>query len=264
MALGSKERFKIEFQRCVDRALFPFTAVYAIVWLRVVNRFKIPNIKEIRRKFAELESQGTGPLLICGNHLTLVDTVIKEWALTSNARYLRRFSLFPWSLPEKKNFANHWFWKVAAYLGKCIYIVRKGPPEETKLVLDKVKYLLERGEAVSIFPEGGRSRVGRVDTENFAYGTGKIIQSVANPRVLCVFLRGKHQREYTDFPMRGEEFYVDIEMIHPRSPHKGLRADRDLATQVIQKLAEMEKRFFEVVRPEWHMPERNESSPALM
>lgn len=251
MGLGFKDRFKIELQRRVDWIVFPFTALYATIWLQLVNRYRISNLKEVRKKFRLLESKSSGPLLICGNHLTLVDTIIKEWALLSKFRYVTKFSLFPWSLPEKKNFSHNWFWRIAAYLGKCIYIVRQGPPEETKLVLEKVKYLLERGEAVSIFPEGHRSRIGRVDTENFAYGTGKILQSVEKPRVLCVFLRGKNQQHYSDFPARGEDFYIDIEMIFPQSPHRGLRADRDLATQVIQKLAEMEQRFFETVRPDW-------------
>src|SRR4051812_36074122 len=106
MELSFWARFRIEFQRGIDWLLFPVTAIYSLVWLRCVNRFQILNHSEIRKKFKQLESQSQGPLLICGNHLTLVDTVIKEWALASSFEYLSRFSLFPWSLPEKKNFSH--------------------------------------------------------------------------------------------------------------------------------------------------------------
>src|SRR5690606_37039046 len=95
---------------------------------------------------------------------------------------------------------------------------------------------------VSIFPEGGRSRTGRVDTENFAYGVGQLLLAVPEARVLCVYLRGRKQTGHSDWPQRGDEYAVDLEVFRPATVEQGLRGARDLATQVVQKLAEMERR----------------------
>ena len=154
------------------------------------------------------------------------------------------YSLFPWSVPEKANFSRTWFWRVASFLGKCVYVTRGGPREEVKRTLGKIAYLLRAGELVSIFPEGGRSRTARVDTENFTYGVGQIVLAVPETRVLCLYLRGRKQEGYTDYPHTGDEYSVELEMLHPTTAASGLRGARELATQIIQKLAEMERRYF--------------------
>ena len=95
-----------------------------------------------------------------------------------------------------------------------------------------------------IFPEGGRSRIGRVDTENFSYGVGSILQEYPEARVLCVFFRGRQQMDFSTLPARGDEFYVDLRLLRPESKDQGLRGARDISTQIIQALAEMEKEYF--------------------
>ena len=57
----------------------------------------------------------------------------------------------------------------------------RGRPRRSRRALDQVAYLLGRGQSVLIFPEGGRSRVGRVDTENFMYGVGRMMQESPGP-----------------------------------------------------------------------------------
>jgi hypothetical protein len=137
---------------------------------------------------------------------------------------------------------NPWI-RILGYFGKCVLVRRKGPPEEVRLSLDKVKFLMSRGQSVLVFPEGGRSRVGRVDTENFMYGVGRMLQDVPHARVLCVFARGIGQRVYTNFPRRGESFFIRMKTMRPATRFQGLRADRDLATQIIRQLSEMEQEY---------------------
>ena len=72
-----------------------------------------------------------------------------------------------------------------------------------------------------IFPEGGRSRVGRVDTENFMYGVGRMLQEAPQARVLCVFARGVGQRVYSNYPKAGEAFVVRMKPIAPTTTVQG-------------------------------------------
>ena len=113
-------------------------------------------------------------------------------------------------------------------------------------VLDKVAELLRRGEAVLIYPEGGRSRTGRVDIEAATYGTGRLVSQVPGCRVFCVYLRGRRQETWTDAPARGDVFDVASRVIEPKSERKGLRGSVEISKQIVACLAEMEKQHFEV------------------
>ena len=102
-----------------------------------------------------------------------------------------------------------------------------------------------------IFPEGHRSRNGRVDTENYAYGVGRILQEVPSAKVLCVYLRGEHQETYGSQPRWGDKFYLDMELIAPASEQKSLRGGRDISSQIIAKLVEMEHKYFAAAHDYW-------------
>lgn len=234
----------LAIQRRVSFLFFPIVAPTALFWARVVKRLSLRDPERIRERFATLIGAEPGPVLVCANHLTLLDTIIIVWALAPLHSYLRHYSLFPWSVPEKANFSRTWFWKIASFLGKCVYVTRGGPREEVKRTLGKIAYLLRAGELVSIFPEGGRSRTARVDTENFTYGVGQIVQAVPETRVLCVYLRGSKQVGFSDYPHTGDVYSVELEMLRPATAATGLRGARDLATQIIQKLSEMERSYF--------------------
>jgi hypothetical protein len=110
--------------------------------------------------------------------------------------------------------------------------------------LDRLTYLLKRGDAVSIFPEGGRSRSGRVEIDRMQYGVGRLAKAVEPCDVLCVYLRGRGQQAYSDLPRRGEEFYVDLTAFRPETTQTGLRATRDIASQIGEKLVAMEEAYF--------------------
>jgi hypothetical protein len=91
-----------------------------------------------------------------------------------------------------------------------------------------------------IFPEGGRSRTGRIEIESAATGVGRVIRSVPNCRVLCVYLRGRNQTGYSRIPARRDRFDVALAEIEPKTDASGLRASRNLAIQVTRKLHELE------------------------
>jgi hypothetical protein len=242
--LSAGSRFWLRVQGLVSQVFVLLTYYSIEAWMRF-RRYRILDHGRVRAEFAALVGDRRGPLLVCANHLTLIDSLIIQWALAPGWRLFVRPDWFFWNLPDKYNMSINLFVRALGYFGKCVLVRRKGPPEEARLALDKVAFLLGRGQSVLVFPEGGRSRIGRVDAENFMYGVGRMLQESPSARVLCVFARGIGQRVYSNFPRPGETFVVRIKCVAPTTAFKGMRADRDLATQIVRQLREMEQEYFE-------------------
>lgn len=239
------DRLGLRVQESLSHAASPVTYGALAAWMRFGRRYRVPDLRSVRREFAAQAWDARGPLLVCANHLTLIDSLVIQWAMASAWRLASRRRAFVWNLPDRHNLARHWWWRVVGYVGKCIPVVRKGTPEETRRTLDKVIWLLERGQTALIFPEGGRSRTGRVDREGVTYGVGQILQAVPATRVLCVFLRGRGQEGFSDYPARGETFVVSMRRIAPSTAFAGMRGARDLAMQIVGELSDMEHRYFD-------------------
>jgi len=183
-------------------------------------------------------------MLICANHLTLIDSIMITLALGSGSYWLRHPDELPWNTPESTNFGRTWFERVLIFLAKCIPITRGGAREGVGEVLERVKHLLARGETALLFPEAGRSRSGRVEEAAAAWGVGRIVGAVPGCRVLCVYMRGRQQKTWGDFPAKGDSMDVEITCIEPKSDAKGVRRSRDLAQQIVRQLIRMEDDYF--------------------
>lgn len=243
-SLKFKEKFALKIQYLVGWITYPFWGSLLIALMRFVGRYKIQQIREIRRRYKHLKRTVEGPILVCSNHLTKIDSVILNWSLASTWSYMKSFKIFSWNLPERANFYQNYILRTICYLGSCVPIDRGGSRDAVKKSLDKVTYLLKKGHTVTIFPEGGRSRTGRVDVDKFTYGVGRLVNKVKDCHVLCVYLRGHNQENYSDIPHRGARFYLNMELIKPESVHSGLRATRDVANQIVDKLVLMEQAYF--------------------
>jgi len=241
--LSAGSRLGLRVQELVSQAFVLLTYYSIEAWMRV-RRYRVLDHGRIRAEFAALVGDRRGPLLVCANHLTLIDSLIIQWALAPGWRLFVRPDWFFWNLPDKYNMSINLYVRLLGYFGKCVLVRRKGPPEEVRRALDQVAYLLGRGQSVLVFPEGGRTRIGRVDTENFMYGVGRMIQESPDARVVCVFARGVGQRVYSNYPKAGESFVVRVKRVEPATAFKGMRADRDLATQVVHHLRDMEQEYF--------------------
>ncbi len=237
--------WKLRLQSLLGRLfLLPLGAIMVYL-IRGKYGLKIRDHARLRHQFRDFTKDRT-PLIICANHLTLVDSVVILWALQSIPSYFVNYRLFSWNIPARENYCHKPIWKLVTYLNKCIPIDRQGPSVHIESVLAKISYLLSRGDVCLIFPEGTRSRSGRVDIEGAGYGIGKLIRNLPGCRVLCLYQRGATQANYSDFPKKGETFDVAIELISPRSDFTGLRAVRDYSVQVLSKLKEMEDRYYRV------------------
>jgi hypothetical protein len=235
-------------QREVGRLLAPFWAPLAAFVMRFVMGYRIADVERARAKFAHLRLESSAskvPLLVCANHLTMVDSFLVAWALAPTWHYAMHYDDLPWNVPERKNFASNWWERFSAWVMKCIPITRGGPRAEVAAVLDRVTSLTARGELALIFPEGGRSRSGRVDVDQAAWGVGRIVGALPGCRVLCVYLRGRKQDSWSRVPARGDVLDVDVECIEPKSDARGVRRSRDFARQIVAQLARMERKHFD-------------------
>ncbi len=204
-------------------------------------RYRIRGLREIRRRWSGLRGEHPGPWLLCANHLTLIDSLVVSYALFSLTDHVGRFRAVPWNLPEEKNFGGSRLLAAICYLAKCIPVQRGGDRGDVRAVLEKCLCLLRGGRSILIFPEGGRSRSGRVEPARVSYGVGRLLAESAETRVLCLYVRGDGQDSWSDYPRFGDRFTVRMEVLIPREDGEGLRRQRAFARQIIETLARMEE-----------------------
>jgi 1-acyl-sn-glycerol-3-phosphate acyltransferase len=244
MTLSWREKSILRIQNWIGWLSFPIWGSAVIAVMRWQFGYRVDNLMEVRKRFEQITQSATGPVLLCVNHLTKFDSVILNWSLASVWSYFVDFDKFSWNMPERKRYRGHPLYHPLCYLGQCFPIERGGSRDSVKKSMDKVKYLLGKGHIVTLFPEGRRSETGRIDTEGYSYGAGRLISQLENCTAVCVYLRGHNQTGSSSFPPRGARFQVKLDAFQPTSVHKGLRASRDIATQVIEKMNQMETAYF--------------------
>lgn len=211
--------------------------------------YRVRDLKETRRRCAVEFKKHKGGWIICSNHLTMIDSFILSYAIFSLGRHIINYKNLPWNLPERNNYKDNIFLTILCYLSKCIPVNRGGSREKMKESMEKCIYLLRNGGTIMIFPEGRRSRTGCVDKEGFSYGVGRFIKNVENCKVMCMYLRGDKQDNYSAIPAWGDKFSVQMEVFTPKLVEGSeLRAQREYATQIVDKLAQMEENYFALRR----------------
>jgi 1-acyl-sn-glycerol-3-phosphate acyltransferase len=224
--------------------LLPFCTLL-VGLMRYLRGYKIENLPEIRRQFKEITRAKT-PLLICANHLTFIDSALMLWAMAPNSWYLFNYRFFSWNLPAGDFFKKKLIYRFIAYLTKCIFIHRDGTREHKNSIVDLCRHLLKRGEVVSVFPEGRRSRSGRFDVDQLTKGCGNLATTVPDCRVLCVYLRGNQQETFSNYPAKGSRFYMKMEVMTPVITKSGREAYAEVTEQIAGKIKRMEEVYFAV------------------
>ena len=243
-ALPLGVRFRLALQREVGRVLGIIWIIPIAWFMRFVMRYSIKDLKEVRRRYRELVTKNQSPILICPNHLTMADSAVIAWALGGSWWYLFRYSRLPWNIPEYNNFSFLWFVGIGAWITKCIPVVRGGDRKEISKVINKIDYLLRKGETALIFAEAGRSRTGRVRVDSHAQAVGRVMTAVPECQALCVYMRGDNQDSWSTVPKRGDSIYLDFHMFRPESEFSGMRRSRDIARQIVSHIADMESEYF--------------------
>ena len=228
-------------------ASFALAPLY-ILFLRMMG-YQIRDLRRIRKQWKDLTCEHAGPWLICANHLTMIDSLLITYGLLSLTDHFRHYERVPWNLPEQDNFYQHLSLRVICYLTKCIPVHRGGDRDKMKNALASCRELLAAKQDLMIFPEGGRSRTGRIDKENYTYGVGRFIADCPDCRVLCVYLRGDRQENYSTFPLRGDRFTLEMHALTQEpTALSGLKAQRHHAGRIIEDLSQMEEAYFALHR----------------
>ena len=244
-ALPASRDRALRVQHAVGRCFSPIWVPLTAALLEYAGGYRIANAAAAREEYRRIRATHRGPLVVCANHLTLIDSALIAWALGTTKTYLRDYGALPWNVPEARNFAASVLQRVTTYVMKCLPITRGGDRNEVSRVLSEFTHVLSWGEVGLVFPEGGRSRTGRIDVELAAAGVGRVVNGLAGCKVLCVYLRGDHQEAFSDYPVRGERFTVGLRLVEPRSDHRGLRASREVSRQILAELADMERQYFD-------------------
>lgn len=245
---------KTRFQANLCRVLLLPVGGLLIFVMKYVRGYRIENIAEIRREFKKIwqeKERGGWPLIICSNHLTFIDSAVIIWALASNFWYLVNYKAFTWNVPAGDFFKKKLRYHAVLYLTKCIFIDRQGSPAHKNAVLNLCRYMLAKGDVVLIFPEGQRSRDGRFHTDRLRFGTGKILTSLNEARVLCIYLRSPLQRTFSNYPPKSSRFHLRMELIQPeiQGPSKK-RASIDAVKEIGSVIERMESEFFALSAPD--------------
>ena len=249
---------KTRFQSNLCRLLLLPVGGLLVAVMKYVRGYRIENMAEIRRQFKEIwaeKERGQYPLVICSNHLTFIDSALIIWALASNFWYFFNYKAFTWNVPAGDFFKKKLHYHAILYLTKCIFIDRKGSPAHKNAVLNLCRYLLAKGNIVLIFPEGQRSRDGSFDADRLRFGTGKILTSLENARVLCVYIRSPLQKAFSNYPPKGSRFSLNMKLIQPntRGPSKK-QASIAAVKEIGAVIEQMEQEFFKRQKPGTQAP----------
>ncbi|RJP81924.1 MAG: 1-acyl-sn-glycerol-3-phosphate acyltransferase [Desulfobacteraceae bacterium] len=234
---------KLVIQTMVGRVLIFILAPMAFCFIKIAG-YRIRDLEKTRKTCRKYFKQHRGPWLICANHLTMIDSLILAYAMMPLYQAVFRFDRIPWNVPEKDNFHRNAAGRLICYALKCIPVNRGGQREGVSATLKKCITVLEKKQSLMIFPEGTRSRSGRICTRDFPYGVGRLMASVPECNVLCMYARGDHQKSYGFIPGYREVFTIRTGILHPVTNLKGLKAQRDMAGQIIRQLSGMEKAYF--------------------
>ena len=242
LPLSRIERVWLRLQRIVGWATFAIVGPCSVFTMRILRNNRIEGVAEARRIYREALASGR-PTLICANHLTMVDSAYLHWAFAPLWEYLLHFQRFSWNVAAIEHLNANYFLKAIVFLGKTVPIDRGGDEGHRKAVLNKIRWLVQSGEVCTLFPEGSRSRTGRIDPATVTYGVGQILKDLERPQVLCAYLRGSRQEHESGVPPYADTLHLKVEILEPKTTEQGLRATRDLSRQVIGKLKAMEDEY---------------------
>lgn len=184
------------------------------------------------------------PFIVVSNHLTLIDSWFAGFAIAF-PKFFWKHWLLTWHMPEERNYYRGLLVPFM-WLNRTIPIIRGVAPIDQKVAKDKVISVLMNREAIHIFPEGTRSRSGRI--ENYTTGVGRIYMSVPDCSILPIYIRGTEKilPIRTKFPRLFKKIDVVIgKPVKLTSPDHGIRGRVDISRQVFSLLAAMEKEYFE-------------------
>ena len=122
--LRFRDRAALLLQREVGRLLAPLWVPVVVGVMRFGMGWRIEGKREARERFRKLRRGSPLGLLVCANHLTMVDSFVIAWALAPAWWYVLHYASVAWNTPERENFARTWPMRFLVYVMKCIPVRR--------------------------------------------------------------------------------------------------------------------------------------------
>jgi 1-acyl-sn-glycerol-3-phosphate acyltransferase len=239
-----RDRLLLLLQYFIGHLAAVITMPLSFLAIRLMG-YRIRDLSRIREEVFRLQKEHEGPWLICPNHLTMIDSILISYGMASLGGHILRFRRVPWNLPERNNFQRNIFLALFCYLGKCLPVNRGGSREELQRLLERCRRVLAWRQSLLVFPEGGRSRTGRVNRDNVSYSVGRFLDENKDCKVMLVYFRGDGQETYGSIPRFGEHFTMNVDLFDPGGgTGGGLRLQREYAQRIAERLAGMEDRYF--------------------
>ncbi len=161
-------------------------------------------------------------LIVVSNHPSLCEPILLP-LLFFKDYFFHPFKLSSWSIPDKKNYYDRWYW---AWVKPRIIPIERGNKKAEIKAFFAMKKVLESGGRIVFFPEGGRTFRG----EEFFYsqkgnkirvlkeGIGLLIAKT-NPTILPIWVEGTEKflpnspdpdKLYSTFPKLSEKIIIKI------------------------------------------------------
>lgn len=117
-----------------------------LVWLKVWCRTSVKGVEHVPR---------SGPVLVASNHLSFLDSIVIPVAVPRRVRFLAKSDYFTGT-------GLSGAWNRFLFTAVGAVAVPRGSHADAQAALHLAKEVLDRGEAFGIYPEGTRSRDGRL------------------------------------------------------------------------------------------------------
>ncbi len=219
----------------------------ARIFFTYIVKYKFENLKNIHQQYKEVSDRNV-PFVICANHLTFIDSCLFLYYFGSPFWYQRNNRCSMWNLLAIQYHKNLFF-RFIGFIGKCVFVDRKGSVKHHAKIIEIAKYLLHRKEVITIFPEGTRSKTGRFNSAILKSGVAKIIQEVENCHVLCVYLRSHKQKQSSVFPEKNSHFYCDLKFFKPEYVGESKSSERrSILKQIGNTITQQEEKYFKARR----------------
>lgn len=247
MILSNKDQLSLKIQNWINAFnAFWFGPLFILLFI-LIGRYKCENLKQTRKTVSEIYRQNKQkPIIICSNHLTMIDSMLLTWFLFPLRKIITGNRYFPWNVPEIRNFGQKFLLKAMCYLGKCVFVERQSDSGGSRnhKSISKLAFLLSINETICLFPEGGRSRSGRIEPDQCSYGVGTLMEQTGIRNILVVYIRGKSQENFSFYPKKKEVFKIDVSYEPFHTEFSGKRASKDLTLKIMNRLKQKEDIFF--------------------
>lgn len=130
----------------VPRVTYRALRLLTLVWLKVWCRMSVKGVEHVPR---------SGPVLVAANHLSFLDSIVIPVAVPRRVRFLAKSDYFTGT--GLSGAWNRFFFTAVGAVA-----VPRGSHADAQAALHLAKDVLDRGEAFGIYPEGTRSRDGRL------------------------------------------------------------------------------------------------------